>query len=224
MRPPDAAVPEDEPAGFAFDAMLGTTFPISLGPSLSLEIPGRVLLQGEVGWLPPGYGSAIVGIVEGVGDEDAILGPAIENAVNNSLVLRLSAGWRPFADYGFEFFAGYTTIGVNGEADPVVVGDIIDGEVGAIIETELTENIDVSARLHNFHVALGWRFLALRDHLVIRASLGYTQTVGAGGDLEISERPEVEEQARPIFQSELSRILRRDVKLPLIGISAGYRF
>ena len=59
---------EDGPkSDFAFDLALGTAFPLGLGPQLGLELPARILLSVELGWMPAAYGSAVVGIIEACG-------------------------------------------------------------------------------------------------------------------------------------------------------------
>jgi hypothetical protein len=219
---PDAAA--DEPSGFSFDLAVGTIFPLGLGPQVTIEIPGRILLSGDIAWMPGGYASAILGMVETFGKRNALLGAAIEDSLSDSLVGRASLGWRPFSDYGFEIYAGYTGIRSSGTASPKVVARLVDDDLGDRIEDEIDQDIEVDAQLHNFHVALGWRFLALEDHLVIRATVGYTQTVGSSATLRIPGQPDIERQAQPIFERELDRVVTNDVKLPMIGLNLGYRF
>jgi hypothetical protein len=219
-----AEEPEPEPP--FFDLAVGTAFPLGLGPQLSLELPARILLQGELGWMPAAYGSAVVGIMSSVGEQDALLGPVVEDALADSFVWRLSLGWRPFPSVGFEITAGYTGLAVSGDIPPQAIVDVITGFVDedTVDLTQLTEDAHVSTTLHNFHVALGWRFLAVDDHLVIRASIGYTQTVGSSSSLEMSQFPEIASIVRPIFEERLDEIVRSDVKLPVLSLTIGYRF
>jgi hypothetical protein len=219
---PDAT--EEEESGFAFDLAAGTQFPLGFGPQLGLEIPGRILLQAELGWMPGFYGSAIVGMIEAFGDEDALLGDVARDALSNSFVFRLSGGWRPFPSAGFEILAGYTTIGTSGTASPDVVARVVDGEVARVLRNEVEDDLDIGAQMHNFHIALGWRWLAVDDHMVIRAQLGYTQTVGASASVELPEDQELENRLQPIFDRKVSELLTSDVKLPVLGLMMGYRF
>ena len=219
QQPPIDVPPEDaadEGSGVAFDIAAGTSFPLGLGPMLSLEVPGRILLQTEIGWMPPAYGSAIVGIISSV-NETAFLTKVVEDALADSFVFRIGAGWRPFPSAGFEITGGYTMISTGADIDPVIVGDVVDGDLERRIVALVTEKVPVTATMHNFHVALGWRFLAADDHLVIRTNLGYTQTLAASSSVELPEvptDPELQGELEPRFQSAIDELLSSDVKLP----------
>jgi hypothetical protein len=215
---------DDAGSGVAFDLAAGTSFPLGLGPHLSLEVPGRILLEAELGWMPPAYGSAIVGIISSVNDNSA-LQPVIESALADSFVARFGAGWRPFPSAGFELTGGYTLIAVSGDASPEVVGNVVDGELEDRLAAEVTEGIPVSATLHNFHVAVGWRWLAANDHLVIRARLGYTQTLAASADVELpGGLADLQSEINPMFDRKVDDLLTSDVKLPVLSANMGYRF
>jgi hypothetical protein len=221
--PDDGDDEEDADPPF-FDLAAGTQFPLGLGPQLTLEIPLRILFQAELAWMPAAYGSAINSFIEAFGKEGAIIGPVIEEALADSFVFRGSAGWRPFPKYGFEILGGYTLIKVSGEAPGEVVAGLVGGDLADTIEDNVTTPIAFDSTLHNFHVALGWRFLAIDDHLVIRANIGYTQTVGSSTSAQIADFPELEADINPVVDAELDRILTRDIKLPVLGLNAGYRF
>jgi len=215
---------QDERSVF-FDVALGTAFPLHFGPQASLEIPGRVLLQGEIGWMPGAYGSAIAGIVSAFGRKGNLIGEIVEDTLSDSLVIRASLGWRPFPSAGFEITAGYTTIGISGDVSPQVLGNVVPtSELEEEILEKLEEDAAVSSQLHNFHVALGWRWLALEDHLVIRASVGYTQTVASSTSVEIPGDAEFEGRLSPAVNDALDDIVTSDVKLPVFGLNLGYRF
>jgi hypothetical protein len=221
--PPVEGVEEEKSPPF-FDIAVGTTFPLGLGPVLTLELPARILLQVELDWMPAAYGSAIVGMMDSVGEE-SVYSPVVEAVLADSFVGRVSLGWRPFTDYGFEITAGYTGLAVSGDVPPETIIEIVDGfvEEGTDLSV-ITSSEPVSATLHNFHVALGWRFLAVDDHLVIRATIGYSQTVGASSEVEITQAKEIEPIVKPLFEEKLDERLRDRVKLPVIGLNIGYRF
>jgi len=79
-----------------FDLGFGTELPISLGGVGTLELPGRILLQLGLGFMPHGYAYAIDGALTSLGAYDQTVSQLIRNSLGNSFVLRASAGWRPF--------------------------------------------------------------------------------------------------------------------------------
>jgi hypothetical protein len=224
-QPEQPVEPEpEEPSPPFFDIMVGTQLPLSLGADLSIELPFRILLQGGIGWMPPAYGSIIGGMMEGFGAYDTTVAAIVEDGFEDALVGRVSGGWRPFPDHGFEIIAGYTHVRVSGKVTPETVAAVAGGELGAAVEAQqLTQDIELTSALHNFHVGLGWRWVIL-EHLVIRATLGYTQTVGSSSSVEVPERPDLGTLATPTVDAELNDVYTTYAKLPLFGLSAGYRF
>jgi hypothetical protein len=198
--------------------------PLSLGGQGTLELPGRLLLQLDLGWMPPAYGSAINGLVQAVGGYDAAIGQIVDAALEDALVVRVSGGWRPFPSAGFEITGGYTHVSLSGSVSPEAVADVVGGDFASQVAAELlTSDIDLSSQLHNFHVALGWRWVAW-DHLVIRANLGYTQTVGSSTSVDTPDSKEAVAIANPVVDREMGKVYETYVKLPVVGLSGGYRF
>ena len=223
---PDASTQPSEPesSGFAFDVTATTYVPLSIGAQLSLEVPGRILLQGDLGWMPPGYGGALNGLVRAFGGYDPSLGSLVDGALSGAFVARLSAGWRPFPSAGFEITGGYTYVGLSGSVAPADVAGALGGQVAAAYALQpFQEPIELSSHLHNFHVVLGWRWVAF-EHLLIRANIGYTQTLASSSSVNIPGHADLAAMANPIVDSTLSSIYKSYVKLPLLGVSLGYRF
>src|SRR5688572_19497703 len=65
--PPPATPASLRGPAFAADVMVTTLIPLSLGPELSVELPGRVLAQVHLGWMPELYSNAITGALEDAG-------------------------------------------------------------------------------------------------------------------------------------------------------------
>ncbi len=224
---PRADVPktaeEKKEKSVAFDATVGTIFPLGLGPELSLELPGRILLSGDVMWMPGAYGNAIAGIVQAAAGSESPLVPIVKKTLANSLTFRASFGWRPFKDHGFELGGGYTGIRVSGALTPQEIGDIVGGDIGARVPQELQDDVTVRSMLHNFHVTAGWRWVPA-EHMVIRAFVGYSQTLTSTTSVEIPGHADIQAQIDPIVDSEVNKVLKSDVKLPLLGLNLGLRF
>ncbi|MCA9623054.1 MAG: hypothetical protein KC731_28745, partial [Myxococcales bacterium] len=221
---PDQLAEEEEPAPPFVDLALSAQAPLSLGAMAGLELPARLLVELEVGWMPPAFGSAIGGLVQSFGGFDSTIGQLVDEAFDDAVVVRASGGWRPFSSAGFFLFGGYTYVGLSGSITPAkiasVAGDSFASQVAAQV---ITQDVNVSSQLHNFHVGLGWRWVVW-DHLVIRASLAYMQTLGSSSSVETPQAPAVGNAATPIVDEELSAIYGTYVKLPVIGLAAGYRF
>jgi hypothetical protein len=214
---------EEQPSPPSFDVTAGTVAPLSLGGQATLELPARLLLQLDAGWMPPGYAAAINGMVQAFGGYDSAIGSLVNGALDDAVVVRASAGWRPFPSAGFEIYAGYTHISLNGSVAAADVAEVVGGDLEALVAAQQIGDVELSSRLHNFHVALGWRWIAW-DHLVIRALVGYTQTLGSSSSVEVAGHPELDEVANPVVDEQLHAIFVEYVKLPMLGLSAGYRF
>src|SRR6185503_6857601 len=107
--PPDAATtaPKSEEKA-SFDIGCATEVPLMIGAQATLELPYRILVQGEVGVLPGAYVNGIDGVLSSSGAYDATTSELVRSTLQNSLVVRLSAGLRPFRDHGLEIMGGYT--------------------------------------------------------------------------------------------------------------------
>jgi hypothetical protein len=226
-RPPVREEPEDDEDPLAppnLDVALGTLFPLSLGPQITVELPGRLLLQSDIGWMPPAYGSLVNGMVRRFGAYEPALESLVSGALEDALVFRATGGWRPFPSAGFELFGGYTLIDLHGSAVPADVATVVAGDFAtAAAESRLGDRVELDSTLHSFHVGLGWRWVAF-DHLVIRANLAYMQTVASSSSVEMPDAPELAEEATEVVDERLGEIYERYVKLPVVGLSAGYRF
>ena len=224
-RDAPSATPTASPRSVQVDVGVATEFPISMGGYVGLEVPGRILLQVGAGVMPGAYSGAINGVLTSAGAYDATVGNFLQNALSNSFVLRLSGGWRPFPDHGLEILAGYTLMTMGGSTTE---GDVINA---ALTEAHATQRvpagsgvtIPLSATLHNVHATLGW--LLASDHLVIRASLSYLQCLAASVNVSLpSQGTAMETAVNQQLNAQVAPYFTSYVKIPLVGLSAGYRF
>ncbi|MBI4700175.1 MAG: hypothetical protein HY744_03235 [Deltaproteobacteria bacterium] len=213
----------DEDAPPHLDLTVGTQAPLALGGQVTIELPARLLLQGDIGWMPPAYGSAIAGLATGIGGADASAGALVGQVLGDSLVVRVAGGWRPFARAGFEVMAGYTHLALSGSLGPADLASLVDDEQAAQALQQLQSPVTLRSKLHNLHVALGWRWVLAR-HLVVRASVGYTQTLTSSSSIEIPGEPAIQAAAEPRIDRELDAVYTDNVKLPVLALGAGYRF
>jgi len=229
----DTVAPAAEKAerGFHLDVGFGTELPISVGGVVTAEVPGRILLQLGLGFMPHGYAYAIDGFLTSVHAYDQTVSNVIRDALGNSFVLRAGAGWRPFKDHGFEITAGYTLMALGGAT---TAGDVINavlaegGSSQRVPASAMSAEIPLSATLHNFHASLGWRWLMADDHVVVRASLSYIQCLASNVGVSLAgmggQAAAAEGTVNQALNGYLSPYFTTYAKAPTMGLSAAYRF
>lgn len=226
---PDAAVKAPKNEGSAsFDLGCATEVPLMVGAQATLELPYRILLQGEVGVLPAAYVNGIDGLLTGAGAYDATTSELVRSSMQNSLVVRASAGVRPFEDHGLEILGGYTLASLGGG---VSARQAVEAVSGVAVPAEIADaQIQLRTTIHSLHVSLGWRWI-IGDHVVVRASLAYLQSVGSSSSLAVPSTvtalPGVAAQIDQISQkvdTTLNDAATKYVKMPVVGLSLGYRF
>lgn len=212
----------------AFDVALVTEAPIMMGGQATFEMPYRFLLQGEVGVVPGFFVDAVDGALKNAGAYDDATSQVVRGGLRNSLIVRLSGGWRPFPDHGFEILGGYTMTslgaGVSGK-------QAVEAASGISIPAEIPDgDVVIHSTIHSVHVSLGWRWV-IANHFLIRASVGYMQGVASSSHLEVpaslSQNPTTAayvSQANTAVDSFLDDKFKTYVKLPVLGLSMGYRF
>jgi hypothetical protein len=229
------AVGLDAPAARAgdpipFDLDAGTYFPLSIGAEATVELPLRILLQGDLGWMPAPYSNTIVDVLNAFGAINSFEQQLLKEAIQNSLVARLSAGWRPFPALGLEVLAGYTLVTVGGGLSGADVIQAYLQSRGSSDQVPANANHDVPIRttLQSFHATVAYRFVLLDDRLVLRASLGYLQCLGSSSSVGLTpSRPAGQatfDKINAEIQSELNSYYTEYVKVPLVGVTAAYRF
>lgn len=227
--PPDAATttPKSEEKA-SFDIGCATEVPLMIGAQATLELPYRILVQGEVGVLPGAYVNAIDGVLTSAGAYNATTSDLVRSTLQNSLVVRASAGFRPFSSHGFEIMGGYTLASLGGG---VSARQAVEAVSGVAVPAEIPDaQIQLRTTIHSLHVSLGWRWV-VADHLVIRASLAYLQSVGSSSSLavpaSVTAVPAVAarvEQVSQAVDTTLNDSYTKYAKLPVMGLSLGYRF
>jgi hypothetical protein len=225
----DAVPPplEEEPPALGADLGVVVEVPLMFGAQGTLELPYGFLIQGEAGVLPEFAIDAVDGALRGSGAYDATTSDMVRGSLGNSLVLRLSGGIRPFPEAGFEMLGGYTVVALGGGVDARAA---VAAAGGALPSNVPDGEITLSTTVHCFHFSLGWRWI-LADHFLIRASLGYVQSVGSSTSVHVpsswSSDPTVATAvavASPVIDAKLDDVLTTYVKLPVLGLSLGYRF
>jgi len=218
------------PRDWAVDLGVGTELPISVGGLLTVEVPHRWLLQLGLGVMPRAYADAIDSVLTQAGAYDAVVSNVVRNSLGNSLVLRVSGGIRPFANHGFELMGGYTlmTMGGSVAATDVVNAALLESGSSFQAPETLGAGVPLSATLHNIHASIGWRWLLADDHLVLRASLSYIQTLDSRVTVKMPESAPELAHYEALINDQLNTFLgpyfSKYAKAPTLGLSAAFRF
>ncbi len=221
--------------GVPLTAEVLTEAPVLMGVSADVEIPYRFQFRLGVGYLPAPYVGLINNVVQAFDDTytDSIA-TLVENTLQNSLVLRLHAGWRPFADYGFYFHTGYTFAGLGGGTSAL---ELIEGLAGiSLPDSERqrggarpTVDFEVASVLHMVDIELGWRF-ALSKVLSLRVALGWSYTFAASTTDGTNFSPVSSEGQAALTELEefaidfLNDTYTSFVHPPAVTAAFGYRF
>ncbi len=232
IAPPGESSPDSAPTArtsgpapsFAADVSATTLIPLSLGPELSVELPGRVLVHTHLGWMPELYSNGITGVLEDAGVYDQTVGALVDGAFQGATTWRLGLGWRPFPRAGLELGASYVRLAMDGSTTT--------GEIMRLVPPELAEQIaeqtgDVGlaldSTLHHFMLGVGWRWL-IAERIVIRANLSYLQAFDSRSEIDIESFPALTRLTEPVVNGVLHDHYMRYVKIPVLGLSVGYRF
>lgn len=230
---PPAAVPVPSPSDekkVHVDVGAGTFFPLSFTAEGTVELPYRILIQGDLGWMPSPYSNTIVNLLGTFGVLDPVEEGLVKTALKSSFVGRLSAGFRPFPKLGLEVLAGYTLVTAGGSLSgrEVLAAYLQQKGSATKIPDDAGKQIPLHTTMHTFHASVGWRFLLFDDKLVLRASLGYLQCLGSNSGIDVTPRGALGQAAISKINSELSSYLdgyyTTYVKAPIVGVSAAYRF
>lgn len=209
---------------FALDVTATTLVPLSVGPEVSLELPGRVLAQVHLGWMPEIYSGTLTDSLEDAGVYDEAVGALIDGALERATTWRLAAGWRPFESAGLELTVGYAHVSLDGATTTSEITPLVSDDVAERLEEELGDaGLTVDSSIHHFTIAAGWRWL-IADRVVIRAHLGYLQAFSSSSSLDIEGFSELTELASPTVDSVLNDHYMRYIKIPVLGFGVGYRF
>jgi hypothetical protein len=218
----------DDKSTAAFDVAFVTEVPLMVGGQATLELPYGFLVQGEVGALPSAYVNAVDGILRRANAYDANTSQLIRDSLGGSMVVRASAGLRPFSGHGLELYGGYTLLSFGGG---ISARQTIESATGATLPAEVPDaQVGVKSTVHGVHATIGWRWL-LADHIALRASLGYMQAVASSSRLEVpsslSSNAQVASQlsaANAIVNTTLNSAYTKYMKVPVVGMSLAYRF
>lgn len=225
-----AAPPADAPGRFDpwhLDVSAQTSVPADVAGRIDVEMPARLQFTTSLGVLPGPYVDVINGVAVAAGGYDDNTASLIRSSLQRSMVWRTRLGWRPLKKRGFTFGVGYGLLALGGEArGSEVVAALTGAEPPEARPGSGSTDYDIDTVVHAIDVEIGWRFLFLKDRLVLRTAIGYLGTLGANTALEPefeAERPMLETGFRAASEAELDDLIESYFHAPLITISLGWR-
>jgi hypothetical protein len=208
----------------SLDLGASTWLPLSVGPELDAELPGRVLLSAHLGWMPELYSRTLTDGLEDAGIYDSTVGALVDGALDSATTWRFMAGWRPLERYGLEVWLGYSHVSLSGESRV--------GEIAPLLDASLADQIvnqvgDRAARLESsldqVSFSVGWRWL-IAERLLLRANIGYLQAFDSSSRVEIEGSPALTALVQPTVDTVLHEHYMNYVKMPVVGLGVAYRF
>lgn len=211
----------DEDERVRFDLSAGTALPLHLGVEGVLELPYRIQIAGEIGWMPPGYVDLVNAVCTGFGWYDPTTASLIRAALEDALVLRIGVGFRPFPHEGFEIRAGYTAAILGGGLS---AAEAIEATTGRDVRAAGTE-VPLQATVHGLQIVLAWAFFIERVFL-LRFELAYFQVFYAHTWIAVdpARGGTAVEAASAALDTYLNDTLSTYVKTPTLSVFVGYRF
>ena len=203
-----------------------TEFPLHVGAEVAVEGPYRLRARTALGVLPGPYLDAINGVLVGLEAYDDATARIISATLASSLVWRTHLGWRPLPRRGFYFEAGYGLVTLGGNLTSQELLLAVTGRAPAEPRSDQPIAFSATATLHMIDLVAGWEWPLLREHLVVRASVGLAGTVASRTTLApdfTPRRPTAVAQLAAAGQAYLDDIFTSYVWMPTLSIGLSWR-
>lgn len=218
----------------SIDVYAGTDFPIMVGAGATYEHPSRLRLDVNGGFMPGPYVDAINWGLTTFDIYSDTVADLIDAVLENALVGRAELGYRPFPTRGWTVSAGYQHLRVFGNtADLTYFAEGVDEDAIAQVQ-EFTGDLLINIAVHQIAGEVGYERALMPErfdeHLRIRGTLGFSYTLKASTIADTTNDPNnpLQEGATDIVLAEaedyLDYVFEEWVHVPMVGISAGYRF
>ena len=212
------------------DASAVTDFPILTGASVAWQHPSRLRLEGTAGVLPSPYVDVINTAMTTFDVYSDTTAELIDVVLQNAIVLHGQVGYQVLPQRPLSVSVGYQRIGFAGDttdislfSDAVIPDEILDAARNDFGELE----VDLTAHMVSGEVGYDW---LIKDRITLRASLAFAYTVKSNTAVSATREPSnpVEEETITLVNvaaaDYLDFVFEEWVHLPMIGLSAGYRF
>jgi hypothetical protein len=213
------------PGWLGLEIAFGTAAPVYLGAEGTVGLGSHFRLHPVVGLLPSPYVDLINAVSTGYNWYDQATADLIEAALQSSLVIGSTTGWKPWSRRGFEVTAGYMGVFLGGAS---TTADVVE----AVLDTSLANvtrgrDVEIDSKLHTFQVGCGWTWV-IKERWSLRTSASYLQCFSASTTSEIPARsPTVRQLADDVetdLNDYLDDIYTSYVKTAVLHVAFGYRF
>lgn len=218
------------PAGHHLDVAALTDFPLLVGGGVAYELPVRLRAEVTAGVLPGPYVDAINWGMTTFDVYSETTAELIDVVLQNSFVLHSQIGYRPLPRRGLSVSLGHQYINLGGDtADISLFGDIaVPERLLEIAEAEAGElETKVSAHMISGEIGYQWQ---IQERLSLRATAAFAYTLHASAAVSATQeaRNPVSQEALDLVtvaaEDYLEFVFEEWVHLPMVGVSAGYRF
>jgi hypothetical protein len=200
----------------------GTEFPIDVGARVTFEMPYRLQLTGGIGFMPSGYTQLINDTLVDFNVYDQDTANLIQSSLQNSLLLHLRLGWRPFERHGFYFQAGYLLGFLGGGASGASV--LAAGGRGGLIGGAASDTFDISTTVQGITFEIGWVWL-IEDRWQLRAGIGGMHTFASSTNINKRNGNETadDRSLESAAAAYIDNVMTTYVYSPMVTFTAGFR-
>ena len=196
---------------------LSTHVPVSVGVDLNVTFPYGLLLRAHLGGTPEPYVGIVNEVAVAADGYDRETADVVARTGGGAFALRLEAGIRPFAGYGFEVLAGYTVLFAQTRLDR----ESFEAATGERLPP-IGDDIGLSATLHALTINVGYS-AELFEHLVLRGSIGWVHTIAAEAHIDV---PQPVRDRMPIerYEGNIAHAITTWGFAPEVRVAVGYLF
>lgn len=193
-----------------------------MGARVTFELPGRLQLIGGIGFMPSGYTQLINDALVDFNVYDQATANLIQSSLQNTLLLHLRLGWRPFERRGFYFQAGYLRGFLGGGASGASV--LAAGGHAGITSGAASDTFDIATTVQGITFEIGWAWL-IEDRWQLRLGFGGMHTFASSSTItkrngrETADDKTLESGAAAYIDS----VMTTYVYSPMITFTAGFR-
>ncbi len=217
-----------EEEGLYTQVELLTDIPLHMGGRVAVETAQGLRGSLSVGILPGAYVDLINAVVMAFDGYNQATADLIQQSLQNSLVVRVHAGYRPWSHLGFYVDLGYTLATLGGDVANEGLISAVTGQEAPGITSLADEEYAVNSTLHLIGLEVGWQWV-IAERWTIRTALGGAFTVAAASTVEAEfsvprAGTALVDAFEGIAEQYLDDTYTSYVHTATVSVAAGYRF